>query len=126
MKQLSAPELKSMLDRREVILFDVRPDAALLIYKGDSMSSHPTEFQGSVIDALREAIERQIPDSRAEVNGGGGHFNIEVTSPVFAGKNMLQSQRLVYGAIADLMKGDKAPVHAVDSLKSRTPTAGRA
>ena len=23
------------------------------------MSSHPTDFQGSVIDALREAIERQ-------------------------------------------------------------------
>ena len=86
------------------------------------MSSHPTEFQGSVIDALREAIERQIPDSRVEVSGGGGgHFNIEVTSPVFAGKNMLESQRMVYGAIADLMKGDRAPVHAVDSLKTRTP-----
>ena len=85
------------------------------------MSSHPTEFQGSVIDALREAIERQIPDSRAEVNGGGGHFNIEVTSSAFAGKNMLQSQRMVYSAIADLMKGDGAPVHAVDSLKTRTP-----
>ena len=77
------------------------------------MSSHPIEFQGSVVDALREAIERLIPDSRAEVNGGGGHFNIEVTSPVFAGKNMLESQRMVYGAIADLMKGDRAPVHAV-------------
>ena len=88
------------------------------------MSSHPTEFQGSVIDALREAIERQIPDSRAEVNGGG-HFNIVVTSPVFAGKNMLESQRMVYGAIADLMKGDRAPVHAVDSLKTRTPTEQR-
>ena len=86
------------------------------------MSSHPTDFQGSVIDALREAIERQIPDARAEVNGGGGHFNIVVTSPVFAGKNMLESQRLVYGAIADLMKGDKAPVHAVDSLKTQIPT----
>ncbi|MFM9884565.1 MAG: BolA/IbaG family iron-sulfur metabolism protein [Burkholderiales bacterium] len=85
------------------------------------MLSHPTEFQGSVIDALREAIERQIPDARADVNGGGGHFNIEVTSPVFAGKNMLQSQRMVYSAIADLMKGDRAPVHAVDSLKTRTP-----
>lgn len=24
------------------------------------MSSHPTDFQGSVIDALREAIEQQI------------------------------------------------------------------
>ena len=86
------------------------------------MSSHPTEFQGSVVDALREAIERQIPDSRAEVNGGSGHFNIEVMSPVFAGKNMLESQRMVYGAIADLMKGDRAPVHAVDSLQTRTPT----
>ena len=85
------------------------------------MSSHPTDFQGSVIDALREAIERQIPDARAEVDGGGGHYTIDVTSPVFAGKNMLQSQRLVYGAIADLMKGDRAPVHAVDSLKTRTP-----
>ena len=85
------------------------------------MSFHPTEFQGSVIDAMREAIERQIPDSRAEVIGGGGHFNIEVTSSAFAGKNMLQSQRMVYSAIADLMKGDGAPVHAVDSLKTRTP-----
>ena len=89
------------------------------------MSSHPTDFQGSIIDAVRAAIERQIPDSRAEVNGSGGHFNIEVTSPVFAGKNMLESQRMVYGAIADLMIGDRAPVHAIDSLKTRTPTEQR-
>ena len=86
------------------------------------MSSHPTDFQGSVIGALREAIERQIPNSRAEVTGGGGHFTIEVTSPAFAGKGMLESQRMVYGAIALLMKGDAAPVHAVDSLKARTPS----
>ena len=85
------------------------------------MSSHPTNFQGSVVDALREAIERQIPDSRAAVNGGGGHFSIEVTSPAFAGKSMLESQRMVYAAITHLMKGDQAPVHAVDSLKTRTP-----
>jgi len=65
--------------------------------KESSMSSHPTDFQGSVIDALREAIEEQIPNSRAEINGAGGHFNIEVISPVFAGKGMLESQRLVYG-----------------------------
>ncbi len=87
------------------------------------MSSHPTNFQGSVIDALREAIERQLPNSQAEVNGGGGHFSIEVTSPAFAGKSTLESQRLVYGAIAHLMKGDAAPVHAVDSLKTRTPAS---
>lgn len=32
------------------------------------MLSHPTNFQGSVIDALREAIEQQIPNSRAAVD----------------------------------------------------------
>lgn len=85
------------------------------------MSSHPTDFQGSVVDALREAIEKEIPDSQAEVSGGGGHFSIEVVSPVFEGKNMLASQRLVYAAIAHLMQGETAPVHAVDSLKTRTP-----
>jgi stress-induced morphogen len=84
------------------------------------MSPHPTNFQGSVIDALREAIEQHIPNSRAVVNGGGGHFSIEVTSPAFAGSSMLESQRLVYGAIAHLMQGDAPPVHAVDSLKTRT------
>ena len=84
------------------------------------MSSHPTDFKGSVVDALREAIERQIPDSRAEVSGGGGHFTIEVTSAAFADKSMLESQRLVDSAIAHLMKGELAPVHAVDSLKTRT------
>lgn len=86
------------------------------------MLSHPTNFKMSVIEALREAIERQIPNSRAEVTGGGGHFTIDVTSSAFAGKGMLESQRMVYGAIAHLMKGAAAPVHAVDSLKTRTPS----
>jgi acid stress-induced BolA-like protein IbaG/YrbA len=88
------------------------------------MSSHPTNFQGSVVDALRESIESAIPGAQATVGGGGGHFTIEVVSAVFAGKGMLESQRLVYSAIAHLMKGDLAPVHAVDSLKTRVPPAG--
>ncbi len=85
------------------------------------MSSHPTNFAGNVITALREAIEQKIPDSQAEVSGGGGHFTIVVTSPAFAGKGTLESQRMVYGAITHLMTGDAPPVHAVDSLKTRTP-----
>ncbi len=84
------------------------------------MSSHPTDFQGSVIDALRAAIEQRIPEATAEVAGAGGHFQIEVVSPAFAGKSLLESQRLVYSAISHLMKGESAPVHAVDSLKTRT------
>ena len=41
----------------------------------------------------------------------------------FAGMSTLERQRLVYGAIAHLMRGDRPPVHAVDSLKTRTPPA---
>ena len=85
------------------------------------MPSHLTTFQGSIPEALKQAIEAKIEGSTAEVTGGGGHFNLVVTSPVFAGKSMLESQRLVYGAIAHLMAGDQAPVHAIDSLKTRTP-----
>jgi len=85
------------------------------------MSSHPTDYQGSVIDALREAIEQQIPNSRAAVNGGGGHFSIEVTSPAFAGRSRLERHWLVYLAIVHLLEGDASPVHAIDSLKTRTP-----
>lgn len=83
------------------------------------MSHHPTDFQGSITDAIRDAIAKAIPDARIEVTGGGGHFQIEVVSPVFAGKGTLESQRLVYSAITHLMKGDLAPVHAVDTLKTR-------
>jgi acid stress-induced BolA-like protein IbaG/YrbA len=83
------------------------------------VSEHPTNFQGSVNDAIAQAIGARIEGAKIEVSGGGGHYAIVVTSKVFAGKSTLESQRLVYGAIAHLMKGDMAPVHAVDSLRTR-------
>jgi acid stress-induced BolA-like protein IbaG/YrbA len=83
------------------------------------MSDHPTDFKGSITDAIRDAIVKVIPDAKVEAQGGGGHFTIAVESKVFAGKSMLESQRLVYGAIAHLMKGDLAPIHAVDTLKTK-------
>jgi len=86
------------------------------------MSEHPTDFEGSVPDALRKAILAKIADAEITVEGGGGHYTIAVVSPVFRGKSLLESQRLVYGAIAHLMAGDRAPVHAVDSLKTRAPS----
>lgn len=74
------------------------------------------------LNAIRTAILEKIPDATVSVDGGsGGHFTIQVVSPVFGGKNMVESQRLVYGAIAHLMKGDGAPVHAVDKLTTKTP-----
>jgi acid stress-induced BolA-like protein IbaG/YrbA len=83
------------------------------------VSDHPTNFQGSVTDAIADAIGKTIEGAKIEVSGGGGHYAIVVTSKAFAGKSTLESQRLVYGAIAHLMKGDMAPVHAVDSLRTQ-------
>lgn len=75
-----------------------------------------------VLDSIRRAILEKIPDAAVDVQpGSGGHYSISVVSPVFAGKGMLESQRLVYGAIAHLMKGDGAPVHAVDKLTTKAP-----
>ncbi|HET9626066.1 MAG TPA: BolA family protein [Kofleriaceae bacterium] len=85
------------------------------------MSDHPTDFVGSIEDAITSSVQQRIPDAVVSVSGGGGHYRIDVVSPVFAGKSMLESQRLVLGAIKHLINGDRAPVHAVDSLTTRTP-----
>lgn len=86
------------------------------------MSDHPTDFQGSVTDAIRDAIRAAVADAVVEVAGGGGHYTVSVVSSAFAGKSMLESHRLVYGAIAHLMKGERAPVHAIDTLKTSVPS----
>jgi acid stress-induced BolA-like protein IbaG/YrbA len=85
------------------------------------MSVHLTTFEGSVTDAIRDAVTAAIDDAEVEVSGGGGHYSLVVTSAVFAGKSMLQSHRLVLGAIRHLLEGDNAPVHAVDSLRTQAP-----
>jgi acid stress-induced BolA-like protein IbaG/YrbA len=85
------------------------------------MSHHPTDFQGSVEDAIVTSIKAQLPDAIVQASGAGGHYNIDVVSTAFAGKSMLQSQRLVLSAIKHLINGSAPPVHAVDSLKTRTP-----
>jgi len=85
------------------------------------MSDHPTDFQGSVHDAIREAVEAAIPESTVMVAGGGGHYEIDVTSTEFQGKSLLQKQRLVLSSIKHLMAGERAPVHAVDSIKTHVP-----
>ena len=85
------------------------------------MSDHPTDFVGSVEDAITSALKERMPDAAVVVGGGGGHYTISVISTAFAGKSMLESQRLVLSAIKHLINGERAPVHAVDSLTTRTP-----
>lgn len=85
------------------------------------MSDHPTDFVGNIEEAIRTSIKDKLPDATVEVSGGGGHYRIGVVSTAFAGKNMLESQRLVLSAIKHLINGASPPVHAVDSLTTKTP-----
>jgi acid stress-induced BolA-like protein IbaG/YrbA len=83
--------------------------------------SHHDHPQGDVSHLVREAIQAKLEGATVEVTGGGGHYQITVISPVFAGKGRIEQQRLVYGAITHLMAGHDAPVHAVDSLVTKVP-----
>lgn len=75
----------------------------------------------TVIEAAKSAIEAAIPGAAVSVSGAGGHFEIQVISDAFAGKRELAKQRMVLSAIAPLMAGADAPIHAVDTLICRTP-----
>jgi acid stress-induced BolA-like protein IbaG/YrbA len=75
-----------------------------------------------VTSDLQRSIEETIPGAHVEVNPASpGHFEIRVVSEAFADRSRVQQQQLVYGAIAHLMKGDAAPVHAIDRLQTETP-----
>ena len=83
--------------------------------------SSPSE-SGDVAADLERAIADGIPGARIEITPRSpGHFEIRVVSQAFADKGRVQQQQLVYGSIAHLMKGDAAPVHAVDRLTTELP-----
>ena len=75
-----------------------------------------------VAKELRSCIEAALPGSQVEVVAASpGHYEIQVVSKAFEGESRVRQQQLVYGAIAHLMAGDDAPVHAVDRLKTSLP-----
>ncbi|HVS15075.1 MAG TPA: BolA/IbaG family iron-sulfur metabolism protein [Thermoanaerobaculia bacterium] len=85
------------------------------------MALHIHRPAAETAERVREALSAAIPGAEIAVSGMGGHFEIRVVSVAFAGANRLARQRLVLGAIAHLMKGDDAPVHAVDRIETLTP-----
>lgn len=75
-----------------------------------------------IAESIRTAIREAIDGCEVEVNAGGpGHYEVRVTSPAFEGKSRVKQQQLVYGAIAHLMSGANAPVHAIDRLECVVP-----
>ena len=75
-----------------------------------------------IVAALRESVETALPGAQVEVRANSpGHFQLRVVSEAFAGKSRVQQQQMVYAAIAHLMRGDDAPVHAIDQLQVVVP-----
>ncbi len=61
----------------------------------------------SHIDILDES---HLHAGHAGAAGGAGHFNVTVVSEQFAGLSAIQRHRMVYSALADLMKSE---IHAL-------------
>lgn len=90
-----------------------------------------TEDRASAIERrLRERLEavhvEVVDDSALHADhlgaqGGGGHFRVLVVSPRFGGLTRVAAQRLVYGAVDDLMADD---IHALQ-MQTLTPAAWR-
>ena len=77
----------------------------------------------SINQTIQDIIINNISDAQVTVNNmGQGHFSLVVTTNEFVGKNMLAKHKLVMSAIAPLMFGSNAPVHAIDNLKTMLPT----
>jgi acid stress-induced BolA-like protein IbaG/YrbA len=71
---------------------------------------------------LKEAIESAIAGAEVEVTvAGAGHFEVRVKAAAFAGQSRVAQQRTGYAAISHLMKGETAPVHAIDKMEILVP-----
>ena len=53
----------------------------------------------------------------AGARGGGGHFILNIVSPAFEGRSLLERHRLVYDALGDAMHTE---IHAL-SIRAQTP-----
>ena len=56
------------------------------------------------LEQLKSMIEAAIPDSVVNVRdltGSGDHYGVQVTSPAFAGKSLIEQHQMVYKAVGD-------------------------
>ncbi|MCA9470669.1 MAG: BolA family transcriptional regulator [Nitrospira sp.] len=66
-------------------------------------------------------IQRSMSDAKVAVvdrTGTMDHFNVEVVSGMFEGKNLLDRHRMIYQALDEPMKDGR--IHAVE-LQAKTP-----
>ncbi len=71
---------------------------------------------------IQQILEAELPDCTAIVEdpaNDGHHFQAQVVSSAFVGKNRVEQHQLVYGALGEHMRED---IHALQ-LKTYTPEA---
>jgi BolA protein len=79
---------------------------------------------------IRERLTRELQPVKLEIidesakhaghagaASGGGHFIVNIASPAFENKTLIQRHRLVYDAVGDIMHRE---IHAL-SIQAKTP-----
>jgi stress-induced morphogen len=72
---------------------------------------------------IERLIKAAFPTAQVEIRdlaGDGNHYAATVVAEEFRGKNRVQQQRMVNQALADILKGSNAPLHAL-ALETRAP-----
>ena len=83
----------------------------------------------SVIDEIRNRLSVLAPEriefiddshlhaGHAGARSGGGHYQLDIVSAAFVGKNTVARHRLIYDALGDMMRQE---IHAL-AIQARTP-----
>lgn len=87
-------------------------------------------MSGTRTEMIRERLTRELQPEKLDIidesakhaghagaASGGGHFIIQIVSPAFSGKSLIQRHRLVYDAVNDMMQTE---IHAL-SIQATSP-----
>ncbi len=67
-----------------------------------------------------EIIDESYLHRGHKAAGGGGHYAVKVVSPKFQDVNLIDRNRLVYGALDEQINGQPKVIHALQ-IKTYTP-----
>ncbi len=73
-------------------------------------------MENEQVEAL---IRAGIPGAQVKVSGDGRHFEVEVVSPAFEGKSLIQRHRMVMETVKPQVASDE--LHALSIKSAKTP-----
>ena len=70
------------------------------------------------IEVVKKLIESGLANSKANITGDGSHFQAQVICADFAGKSLLQKQKMVMATVTEEIQSGE--LHAL-TIKTHTP-----